>query len=156
MSFTPNINGYVIDDIIEDNNIQDTIDKYIFDDIFFESQEDKDTVLFTLEIMNKILAFCAKNYYKKDGCDTDNCPVCKEFSGICGTYKCDLCKKNRNKSCDANMTNEKASKIWSNLIDTLSSTVCKFKCRSCRCPFYVATGLANSSCYTQYTDIIYD
>lgn len=156
MSFTPNINGYMIDDIIEDNDMLDTIDEHIFDDIFFESQEDKDAVLFVVEIMNKILAFCAQNYYGEDGCDTDSCPVCKEFSGICGTYKCNLCKKNRNKPCDTKMTNEKASRIWANLIDTLSSTVCEFKCHKCRCPFYVATGLEDDMCFTQYTDIIYD
>ena len=156
MSFTPEINADIINDIIEDNDIWDTMEDHIFDDVFFESQEDKDTVLFVLEIMNKVLAFCAQNYYSKDGCDTDNCPVNRVFSSSFGKYKCDLCKKNRNKSCDKNMTNEKALKIWSNLMRTLISTVCKLRCHTCRCPFYVATGLKNSSCYTQYTDIIYD
>lgn len=154
MGFTPDIDGYIIDEIIGDNDWWNTIDSHIFDDIFFESRLEKRTALLVVDIMNKVLAFCAENYYHQDGCDEENCPVFQEFTCDWKKYKCDLCKKNRNIKCDKKMTKEKATKIWHELIKSLPQTLCDFKCRDVRCPFYAATGV--SGCDTQYAGIIYD
>lgn len=146
MSFTPGINANKINKMLDKyddkyENIEE-IQKIIFNDEFFENQEDKDTNILIASALTKIMAFCANKYYSKDGCSKD-CPIdCiftddHRFDRGC---KCTLCVKSLNKDYDKNMTRENAYKAFYSIFCNLEDE-CDSKCHICRCPFYMATGV---------------
>ena len=142
MSFTPRINANKINRILSKYNDEEEIKKIIFSDEFFENREDKDTNIFIVSALSRIMAFCANKYYSKNECSKE-CPVDCVLTNdhqLDRDFRCTLCVKSLGKDYDKNMTREKAYKAFHSIFFNLEDE-CGSKCHICRCPFYMATGV---------------